>query len=119
MRLGKASVGAKVGGSHHTACGQLGTMNPVIAGKRLRYLGSRFDCSFRIRIQRQMAPGSRQAGGTDEAPNLTASCRNEPRQLFRPHATSNYRCAHGFQIFQPEVAQHDICQVKTITMVSD
>ena len=52
MRLGKASVGSKVGGSHHTACGQLGTMNPVIAGKRLRYLGSRFD----LNIVEQLEP---------------------------------------------------------------
>ena len=43
MRLGKACVGAKVGGSHHTACGQLGAMNSIIAGKRFRYFGSHFD----------------------------------------------------------------------------
>src|SRR6266516_885851 len=43
MRLRKACIGAKVDGSHHSACGQLVAMNSIVAGKRLRYFGTHFD----------------------------------------------------------------------------
>src|SRR5437762_11185760 len=106
MRFRKACVGAKVDGSHHTACGQPGATNPVIAGKRPRYFGTHFDGSLGIQVQCQMASGSREAGGPNERPHLSTGSGHKLLKLCCSHTASNHGGMNRFRMSQLNLIVH-------------
>src|SRR5947207_6524112 len=94
-------------GRRYTACGQLRATNPLIAGERFRNFSPDFDGSV-IKIQRQMASGSRKPSRSNKGPYLAARGGHELRQLFCWDAIADHGSSDRLRIRHLDLIVHTV-----------
>src|SRR5437763_2894122 len=87
-------------------------MNAVVADKSFRYLRPDLNqpCA---QIQGYVASWTREAGGANERPYFATRSGNEPRQLLRLHAASDYSGGNRLRIRQFDFVGHTLVGLMT------
>ena len=84
MGIAETGIRAEVRGSRHAAGWQLGAVEAVIPGKRLRHFRPDLNPSV-CQIQGDVTPWARKASRANERPHFTTGSGNELRPLLRFH----------------------------------